>query len=61
VTKAGWTMENEACETATRNSEINTVLMNSLIKTTQTLLSLFLISYSLNKLQHLVKRKKKKS
>jgi hypothetical protein len=32
--------ENEAQETAARNSEINTILMNSLVKHTQALFSL---------------------
>jgi hypothetical protein len=48
--------ENEAWETAPRNSEINTVLMNTLIKNIQILLSLLEALPHLNKLQQLVKR-----
>jgi hypothetical protein len=58
--EGGQTRENEAWKTTARNSEINIVLVNSLIKSTQVLLSLLSTSYSLRKLQYVVTKKKKK-
>jgi hypothetical protein len=46
-------------ETATRNSEISTILVNSLLKSKQALFSLLKALYPLKKLQYLVKRQKK--
>jgi hypothetical protein len=54
--EAGQIRENEAQEIAGRNSEINSTLMNGLIKSTQALSLRFKALHPLSKLQHLLQR-----